>query len=97
MALDPLATFVTSSGYAFRPDAALGMDIDIDGPTVLQPIVLNGSGGFCSANHPEQNTNVLRCNGRPATRRRCVPINTVPTGTPLNTRAVPKFDSPIIG
>lgn len=94
MALEPLATFVSSSGYAFRPKSNFGMDIKIDGPVILQPIVLNGSGGFCSHNHPEQNTNVLRCNGRPSTKRRCVPINTVPSGTPLNTLPVPKYDNP---
>ncbi len=97
MSLNPLPTYVTSAGYAFRPKTGLGMDVEIDGPTVIQPIVLNGSGGFCSANHPEQNTNVIRCNGRPATKRNCVPINTVPTGIPLNKKAVPKYDSPVIG
>ena len=66
MALDP-------SDGVFR----FGMDIDIDGPTVIQPIVLYGSGGFCSANHPEQNTNVLQCNYI-STRQRCIPINTIP-------------------
>lgn len=74
-------------GFSFRPEAAFGQSIQIDGPTILEPINLNGNGGFCSHNHPEQNTSVLR-------GKKCVFINTVARGLPVNVAPVPKYDNP---